>query len=181
MPSPRFLFRPLTEADLPMLLDWLNRPHLQKWWRDEIMTTEQVREKYLPRITGREAARPFLACRDGKPVGYIQYYLAAAGDPKWWPDRPSLGVLGIDQFLADGDQLGEGIGTAMVSEFVAFLMEDPAVTEIRVDPRPNNLRAIRCYEKAGFASQGPITTPDGPAIMMVLKRSKTPQYAQAGA
>ena len=55
-------------------------------------------------------------------------------------------MLGIDQFLADGDQLGLGLGlgTKMVTQFVAFLMQDPTVTEIRVDPRPDNLRAIRC-------------------------------------
>ncbi|EPY7833842.1 AAC(6')-II family aminoglycoside 6'-N-acetyltransferase, partial [Pseudomonas aeruginosa] len=34
----------------------------------------------------------------------------------------------------------------------------------------NNYRAIRCYEKAGFAQQGVITTPDGPAVYMVQTR-----------
>jgi RimJ/RimL family protein N-acetyltransferase len=57
-----------------------------------------------------------------------------------------------------------------VSEFVSLLMEDPAVTEIRVDPRPDNLRAIRCYAKVGFRKIRAITTPDGPALLMILKR-----------
>ena len=30
MPSPAFECHPLTEADLPMLCQWLNRPHLQQ-------------------------------------------------------------------------------------------------------------------------------------------------------
>ena len=58
----------------------------------------------------------------------------------------------------------------MVSQFAALLMQDPDVTEIRVDPRPENVRAIRCYAKAGFRAVAPITTPDGPAMMMVLER-----------
>lgn len=86
----------------------------------------------------------------------------------WWPDTPGPGVLGIDQFLADGERLGQGLGTAMVSQFVEFLMRDPSVTEIRVDPRPDNIRAIRCYAKVGFKEVAEITTPDGPALMMVL-------------
>lgn len=168
--APRFEFRPLGEPDLPLLFEWLNRPHLLEWWGGK-QSLEEVREKYLPRIAGKDAARPFLAHTDGRPVGYIQYYLAAAGSKEWWPDDPGPGVLGIDQFLADADRLCRGLGTAMLSQFAARLFADPSVTEIRVDPRPDNARAIRCYAKVGFQEIGPITTPDGPALFMVLKRS----------
>lgn len=168
-PSPRFTFRPLTEEDLPLLREWLNWPHLQEWWREGEVSLDGLREKYLPRIAGADAARPFVALLDGEPAGYIQVYDASAG-PEWWPHRPGPGVVGIDQFLADGDRLGRGLGTAMVSAFVARLLEDPAVTEVRVDPRPDNPRAIRCYRKVGFRAVGSITTPDGPALMMVFDR-----------
>ncbi|HFH3062039.1 TPA: GNAT family N-acetyltransferase, partial [Pseudomonas aeruginosa] len=47
---------------------------------------------------------------------------------------------------------------------------DPEVTKIQTDPSPSNLRAIRCYEKAGFERQGTVTTPDGPAVYMVQTR-----------
>ena len=36
--------------------------------------------------------------------------------------------------------------------------------------RRATLRAIRCYEKAGFERQGTVTTPDGPAVYMVQTR-----------
>ena len=163
-------FRPLTEADLPMLLDWLNRPHLRRWWREDEATLDGVREKYLPRIAGSDAAHPFLILLDGNPVGYIQYYDAHAGATDWWPDKPPPGVLGIDQFLADAERLGQGLGTAVVIRFTEWLFERPEVTEIRVDPNPENARAIRCYEKVGFNDRGRIVTPDGPARMMVLNR-----------
>lgn len=164
-----FEFRPLTEDDLPLLCEWLNRGHLQKWWREGEVTVEQVREHYLPRIAGRDAAHPFLACLRGRPVGYAQWYDAHEG-AGWWPDEPGPGARGIDQFLADGDRLGRGLGTAMVRAFTELLWADPEVVEIRVDPRPDNARAIACYRRVGFRDRGEITTPDGPAVLMVLER-----------
>lgn len=165
-----FTFRPLTERDLPLLLEWLGRPHLQRWWRAGTLTLDELREKYLPRIAGRDAARPFVAFAGDLPVGYVQSYDATTGDGDYWPDDPQIGTLGIDLFLAEEDRLGQGLGTSMASAFVALVMTDPSVTEIRVDPRPDNLRAIRCYTKVGFREAGPFVTPDGPAIMMILKR-----------
>lgn len=166
-----FEFTPLRESDLPMLFEWLNRPHLRKWWGPE-RTVAEVREKYLPRIAGEDAAEPYIASLDGEPVGYIQKYRAGAV-PGWYADDPGPGVWGIDQFLADGDRLGMGLGTAMVSQFVDRMFRDPSVTEVRLDPAPDNHRAIRCYEKVGFVRSDEFRSPDGPALLMrILRRDR---------
>ena len=107
---------------------------------------------------------------NGKPFGYIQYYHAWINED-WWPDKPEKGVLGIDQFIAHEKQLNKGIGSKFISQFVRGLMDEPGIKEVRVDPRPDNIRAIRCYEKVGFQVVDEITTPDGSAIMMVFSRS----------
>ena len=65
---------------------------------------------------------------------------------------------------------GKGLGTKLVRALVELLFNDPEVTKIQTDPSPSNLRAIRCYEKAGFERQGTVTTPDGPAVYMVQTR-----------
>jgi RimJ/RimL family protein N-acetyltransferase len=67
-------------------------------------------------------------------------------------------------------QLGQGLGTILVRALVEMLFTDPAVTKIQTDPSPNNLRAVRCYEKAGFVRLKTVTTPDGPAVYMVQTR-----------
>jgi aminoglycoside 6'-N-acetyltransferase-1b len=51
------------------------------------------------------------------------------------------------------------------------LFDDPRVTKVQTDPAPANLRAIRCYEKAGFRRVGEIVTPDGPALYMTCERT----------
>lgn len=60
----------------------------------------------------------------------------------------------------------------LVRALTERLFSDAQVTKIQTDPSPNNHRAIRCYEKAGFKSQGNILTPDGPAVYMVQTRSE---------
>ncbi len=54
----------------------------------------------------------------------------------------------------------------MVKAFSNWLLSQPGVTRIITDPSPTNLRAIRCYEKAGFVKCGVISTPDGAAMLM---------------
>jgi RimJ/RimL family protein N-acetyltransferase len=55
-------------------------------------------------------------------------------------------------------------------QFVDLLFLDAAVTKVQADPSPTNHRAIRCYLRAGFHEQGEVTTPDGPALLMVRTR-----------
>ena len=45
------------------------------------------------------------------------------------------------------------------------------VTRVQVDPAPDNARAIRCYEKAGFRADSVIDTPDGKALIMYWDRA----------
>ncbi len=162
-------FHKLTEADLPTLAEWMKRPHIAKSW-DACVSLEEVRAKYLPESRNESAAMPYLAYVNGVPIGYIQSYVLTATDDGWWLEQHDPGVRGIDQFLADEQLLGRGLGTQMVAEFVRFLFLDPAVTRVQADPAPMNTRAIRCYEKAGFRRVGIITTPDGSAMLMVIDR-----------
>jgi len=164
--------RPLTEEDLPMLHGWLNRPHISEWWggEEECPTLDDVREHYLPEVLAAESVTAYIAMFEGRPIGYAQSYIALGSGGGWWEDETDPGVRGIDQSLADPAQLNRGLGTLLVRALVAKLFSDPAVSKIQTDPAPDNHRAIRCYEKAGFAKQGIVQTPDGPALYMVQSR-----------
>jgi AacA4 family aminoglycoside N(6')-acetyltransferase len=164
--------RLMTEHDLPMLHDWLNRPHIVEWWggEDERPTLDEVLEHYLPRVMAEESVTPYIAMLGEEPIGYAQSYVALGSGDGWWEDETDPGVRGIDQSLANPAQLNKGLGTILVRTLVETLFADPAVTKIQTDPSPSNSRAIRCYEKAGFVQQGVITTPDGPAVYMVQTR-----------
>jgi AacA4 family aminoglycoside N(6')-acetyltransferase len=162
--------RLMTEQDLPMLHNWLNRPHIVEWWGGERPTLEQVRHHYLPRVLAQERVTPYIATLDGEPFAYAQSYVAIGSGDGWWEDETDPGVRGIDQSIAHAELLGIGLGTKLVRVLVDLLFSDPAVTNIQTDPSTNNHRAIRCYEKAGFRRVKIIDTPDGPALYML--RSK---------
>ena len=162
--------RLMTEHDIPMLHDWLNRPHIVQWWGGERPTMAQVRNKDLPRIMAEECVTPYIAMLSWRPIGYAQSYIALDSGDGWWEEETDPGVRGIDQSLSEATDLGKGLGTKLVTALVDLLFRDPAVTKIQTDPAPTNLRAIRCYEKAGFRQVGTIVTPDGPAIYMLHER-----------
>jgi RimJ/RimL family protein N-acetyltransferase len=165
-----FRFERVTDADLAMLYEWVNRPHVAEWW-DAPFSLEEVALEFAPRPREGGVAH-YIAHSDERPVGFVQSYVAAGSGGGWWPDERDPGVVGIDLFLADPVDLGKGLGTAMIEAFVARLFEDPAVVRIQIDPDPENARAIRCYEKVGFAAVGIVETPDGPALLMTLPRSR---------
>jgi len=170
--GPEVTIRLMTEADLAMLHEWLNRPHVVEWWGGEEArpSLEEVRQHYLPRVLAEEAVTPYIAMIGTEPIGYAQSYVAMGSGDGWWEEETDPGVRGIDQSLANAADLNKGLGTALVRALVSRLFSDPTVTKIQTDPSPDNRRAIRCYEKAGFVQHGVITTPDGPAMYMSQSR-----------
>ena len=164
-------FRPLTHHDLPTVHQWLQRPHVAEWWRDPPTLVELERD-YLPRGTNESSTRAYIAVLAGEPIGYIQSYVALGSGDGWWEQETDPGTRGIDQFLANADQLGRGLGSTMVNAFVLQLFEDSAVTKVQTDPSPFNERAIRSYRRAGFVVHSEIITPDGPALLMLRHRDR---------
>ena len=174
-------FRPLCEADLPILHEWIHRPHVAQWWGrgDAGGNLEDTTKKYLPRLQEASSIKAYIALLAGDPIGFVQSYVALGCGDGWWEDETDPGVRGIDQFLCDGGKLGQGMGSRMVAAFVRQLFQDPAVTKVQSDPDPTNARAIRCYEKAGLHPVGTVATPDGPALLMVIERHAAKEHASA--
>lgn len=170
MSTADFKFRPLAEADLPLLHAWLRRPHVAEWWGPAEPVGE-LREDFLSGGT----THAFIALLDDEPVGFVQSYVVMGSGDGWWEDETDPGARGIDQFLGHAHQLDRGLGRAMVQAFVARLFADPAVTVVQTDPSPDNPRAIRCYVAAGFQTVGEVVTPDGPAVLMRCRRGDAPQ------
>ena len=150
-------FRPLDANDFTVLLDWLQRPHVKEWWDDGDDTLEKVTEHY-----SRDRDKVFryiVYGHDESRVGYIQYYI------------DSEDTVGIDLFIGDPDLLGRGLGTEIVSSFVSLIDQEFGPRVMVIDPDPNNKRAIRCYERAGFHFDRTGLNSEGkPAYFMKMER-----------
>ena len=149
---------------------WLRRPHVARWWLDPPTLLELERD-YLPRAKNESSTRAYIALLAEEPIGFIQSYVALGSGDGWWELETDPGTRGIDQFLANSDQLGRGLGSTMVNAFVELLFQDPAVTKVQTDPSPDNVRAIRSYQRAGFVIDSEIMTPNGRALLMLRHRT----------
>lgn len=159
--APReYAFRTMTADDLPMIRDWLAEPHVAAWWGDP---AEQF--ALMSGDLRHPAMSQFIVAADGRSFAYLQCY-----DPAAWPEgglgvQPA-GTRGIDQFIGNPTMVEQGHGSAFIRVFVERLLKNGTPRAV-MDPDPNNARAIRAYEKAGFQRHGLVDTCDGPALLMV--------------
>lgn len=128
-------FRTLSRHDFPMLLEWLQRNHVKRWWDNGHDTLEKISAHYS---LNSEETKRFVAVVDGIDAGYFQY------------SRLGPSQMGTDQFLADSRMLSQGLGTRCLGALITLIVDREAPHAISVDPHPDNARAIRCYEKCGF-------------------------------
>ena len=157
--APDYAFRPMHAADLPLIRRWLALPHVLEWWGDP-------EEQYA--LVGGDLDEPamdqHIVSATGNPFGYIQCYDLTAWDSGFGPQP--VGTRGIDQFIGEPDMIGRGHGSGFIRQFVDDLLAS-GVPRVVTDPDPDNGRAIRAYEKAGFVRDRLVDTPDGEALLMV--------------
>lgn len=158
--APAIAFRPVTEADFDLLRTWLAAPHVARWWGDDVdASLAEIRE-----AVAEPSTQAFLILLDGRPVGYIQRYDIHGEEDHPYRDQPP-GTVGIDLSIGEAELLGKGLGPRIIEAFVETIFADGA-PRIVIDPEPDNARAVRAYEKAGFREFDRRTTEFGPAVMM---------------
>jgi RimJ/RimL family protein N-acetyltransferase len=64
-------FRRMEADDLRLVHEWLQRPHVRRWWRDR-ETYEGVVEQYLPAIEGDDPTDHYLAFLGEEPIGFVE-------------------------------------------------------------------------------------------------------------
>ena len=148
----------MTVADLPLVRRWLAEPHVAQWWHDP-----ETFEFVSGDIDHPDLAQ-FIVYLDGRPFAYLQCYQISDWHESFGPQPEA--TRGLDQFIGEADMLGSGHGSAFMRAFIDRLLAC-GVPRVVIDPRPDNPRAIRAYEKAGFEKVRLVDTPDGTALLMV--------------
>lgn len=159
----KITLRPMedTSEDYTALQAWFHEPELCRWvWCDEKgeppVSLERVREKYGARIKYPANVFPYFVLREGMPIGFIQYYLA--GEER----------IGLDMWLGTVEVRGRGFGTEALRQMVTLIREKhPQVKELFIDPEKENVRAVKCYAKAGFHAEYDFVDEEGALCLMM--------------
>jgi aminoglycoside 6'-N-acetyltransferase len=156
-------FVPLAESHFPLLLKWLETPHVKAWWDQDVKwTPELIREKFGNYVKGNKRSKfkdqgiekpthAFIIVFDDTPIGYIQYYNKHDFPFEQGYETTELptSCAGLDWYIGEYEFTGKGIGSKALSHFVESHVF-PAFGSVFVDPDTANLAAIRAYEKVGF-------------------------------
>jgi aminoglycoside 6'-N-acetyltransferase len=125
---------PLDTSHVARLRELHQQPGVSRWWGPM--------EPDFP-FDEPEATR-FAIVADGEVAGLVQY-----GEEEW----PDYRHGWVDIFVGD-DFAGRGIGTEVLRRMVRLLVEERGHHRITIDPAPENVAAVRAYEKAGFERVG---------------------------
>jgi aminoglycoside 6'-N-acetyltransferase len=153
----RFTFVLVQADDLPLLTRWRDAEHVKRWWGEPA----DLQAEYL---SPGEPANHRIVLDGGQPIGLIEHY--------HWRDYPKEAEVidaradedGFDYFLGELELIGQGLGPAMLSAFLAQVVRaDPEIAGVRLDVAEANRRSWRCLEKLGFRRQrAGVTVPDEP-------------------
>ena len=142
MSSVQIRLRPVTEADLPDYVRWLNDPEVVQFTSIEAGTlTLEGERKWLAGIT---LANPRWAVEaQGHHIGNCGLS----------PDESrQQAVFGI--IIGDKTAWNKGYGSAALREVLRIGFEDMGLHRIHLTAFAENARAIRCYENCGFRHEG---------------------------
>jgi RimJ/RimL family protein N-acetyltransferase len=157
--------RPALDADWPLLLRWLSRADIERWWGPKASSEAAVM---------LAMASPHAICRivevAGEPVGY-----AHALDATLWgealPQGLEPGTWDIDLFIAVDRYRGQGVGAAALDAIRDEVFTTTLAPAVCVFAAVANERAVRAYEKAGFRWRGVHRDPQaGPEWFMIAQR-----------
>lgn len=178
-------FASLQYDDFPLLHQWMNTPHVKKWWdEDKDWTLEDIQRKYDTyvkeyKILGdlKAPIHGFVINVDNKPIGYIQYYNAYDFPREQGYSLETLpsSLASIDLYIGSPDFIGKGLGPKIIEQFLVEYIW-PNFEECLVDPNLSNLAAIKAYQKAGFVEVKKIEKAD--TVLMLKKALYTQKKSE---
>ena len=151
-------FDVFNEQHLKLIYTWFKNPQVNKWYAgNKAWTMKSIQDKYLPRLLGDENVPSYIILFNQKKIGFIQYYYLN----DFLPDgvnsyahqlfnlaKPD-NIIGMDLFIGDEEFIGKSYGSRIISKFLdEYIL--PICQLIVIDPKNDNYRAIKSYEKAGF-------------------------------
>ncbi|MBM3412027.1 MAG: GNAT family N-acetyltransferase [Bacteroidetes bacterium] len=141
--------RPTSVEEIPIFFKFATDSHATPYWYgdlygDKIPTYDEFIadwKRYYFDGSAPELGRSFLIIVDGNPVGQVNYNDINRTDNS----------VELDIIIADDNNKGKGLGSDALKTLVKYLFQEMNIKVCCIDAIATNPRAIRAYEKAGFA------------------------------
>jgi len=154
-----YTFRPLTEADLPLMRRWLDAAHVKVWWPDaDLQIALMEQDMHNPNINMQ------VVSLINHPFAYLHDLDARAFGMPQYADLPH-GARVMATFVGEHDFMGQGHSVGYIDAHVRSLrVKYPMVA---VGPGTTDTRAISIYRQAGFMNRRLATTRDGRLVQVM--------------
>lgn len=143
--------RRATVGDAALLARWDRQPHVIACVTDDPQAdTAFAGAVWEDEIAASTDDSFYLIAQVGdRPIGALQVIDPHSEPTHYWGEiAPNLRALDI--WIGEPDALGQGFGTAMMTQAIDACFADPAVTAIVIDPLNSNTDAHRFYGRLGF-------------------------------
>ncbi|WP_428962329.1 GNAT family N-acetyltransferase [Micromonospora fluostatini] len=156
-------------AHAELLHGWVTQPR-NVYWGMGAYTVEEVREVYAF-LDGLTTHHAWLIRLDDEPVGIFQSYEPAA-DPVGERYEVRPGDIGMHLLLSPGPGVPRGLAGTVGPALVRFLLRDPALTRVVVEPDVRNGLALRRMLLSGFTFAEEIDLAEKRAQLAFLTRER---------
>jgi len=154
-----YTFRPLTEADLPMMRRWLDTALVKVWWPDadrQIALMEQ--DMHSPDINMQ------VVSLIKHPFAYLHDHDARAFGMPQYADLPQ-GARVMATFVGDHEFMGQGHSVGYIDAHVRNLRNRYPM--VAVGAGTTDTRTIGIYRQAGFMNRRLATTREGRLVQVM--------------
>ena len=140
--------RPVEREDLPRYVRWFGDPevrrHLLAYLPFSLAQEERWYEGLLDRLESGHDVLLAVDTAEGVHIGNIGLH-----DIDWKNRSAELGIV-----IGDKEYWGQGFGTDAVRTMLRVAFEEMNLHRVCLRVDADNARAIRCYEKCGFETEG---------------------------
>jgi len=137
--------RAVEDSDLPLLVGWMNDPHVRYWLHHSDRpdaTVESVRARFGLTVE-RFPNLNWMIETEGRPVGHVGLLHV---DPHH--KRAELAIS-----IGEKECWSRGYGTDAIRTVLRHGFEDLGLRRVDLHTDVDNARGIRCYEKCGFVRE----------------------------
>jgi aminoglycoside 6'-N-acetyltransferase len=166
-----FTFSPLRAADLPILFEWLNRPHMRAYYQKTPTSLSEVTAKFLPRIQGEFPTYDHVVSYGINPLGKLQCY-KNTDHPDYAREVGLHEGISVDLFIGEATMLGRGLGRRMLRQYVtevAFPLY-PDESKCFICHELTNLPVRACSRAAGFQAVREVMEGGVPSELLIFRR-----------